>query len=261
MRPSARIVLPMDGVLCMFRQLCEPNRGREPAQTAQTAMAKHSSDFLNVLDERGFIHQCSDFAGLDALAAKGEVVAYVGYDCTAPSLHVGHLISIMMLHWLQQTGRQADRADGRRHDARRRSLRQGRDAAHPADRDDRGQQGRHQGRVRALPDVRQRPHRRHHGRQRRMAGAAQLHRVPARRRPALLRQPHADHGLGASCGSSASRSCRSSSSTTCCCRPTTSSSWRGATAAICRWAAPTSGATSSPASISAGAWARSSSTR
>jgi tyrosyl-tRNA synthetase len=88
----------------MFRQLSEPNRGREPAQTAQTAMAKHSSDFLNVLDERGFIHQCSDFAGLDALAVKGEVISYVGYDCTAPSLHIGHLISIMMLHWLQQTG-------------------------------------------------------------------------------------------------------------------------------------------------------------
>ncbi len=67
-------------------------------------MATYKSDFLNVLDERGFIHQCSDFAGLDALAAKGDVVCYVGYDCTAPSLHVGSLISIMMLHWLQQTG-------------------------------------------------------------------------------------------------------------------------------------------------------------
>ncbi len=67
-------------------------------------MAKHTSDILNVLDERGFIHQCSDFAGLDALAAEGKAIAYVGYDCTAPSLHVGHLISIMMLHWLQQTG-------------------------------------------------------------------------------------------------------------------------------------------------------------
>ena len=67
-------------------------------------MATHKSDFLNVLTERGFIHQCSDFAGLDALAAKGEVVAYVGYDCTAPSLHVGSLISIMMLHWLQASG-------------------------------------------------------------------------------------------------------------------------------------------------------------
>jgi tyrosyl-tRNA synthetase len=67
-------------------------------------MAKFKSDFLNVLDARGFIHQCSDFAGLDALAVKGEVVAYVGYDCTAPSLHIGNLMSIMMLHWLQQTG-------------------------------------------------------------------------------------------------------------------------------------------------------------
>jgi tyrosyl-tRNA synthetase len=62
------------------------------------------SDFLRTLSERGFIHQASDANGLDALAQKGEIVAYVGYDCTAPSLHVGHLLSIMMLHWLQQTG-------------------------------------------------------------------------------------------------------------------------------------------------------------
>jgi tyrosyl-tRNA synthetase len=68
------------------------------------AMAKYKSDFLNTLDERGFIHQCSDFAGLDALAAKGEVVAYVGYDCTAPSLHIGNFLTIMMLYWLQQSG-------------------------------------------------------------------------------------------------------------------------------------------------------------
>jgi tyrosyl-tRNA synthetase len=67
-------------------------------------MTAMKSDFLNILTERGFIHQCSDTAGLDALAAKKEVVAYVGYDCTAPSLHVGSLISIMMLHWLQQAG-------------------------------------------------------------------------------------------------------------------------------------------------------------
>ena len=67
-------------------------------------MAKFKSDFLNVLDERGFIHQCSDFAGLDALAAKRGVIAYVGYDCTAPSLHIGNLISIMMLYWLQVSG-------------------------------------------------------------------------------------------------------------------------------------------------------------
>ncbi len=67
-------------------------------------MTAYKSDFLNVLQSRGFIHQISDPDSLDALAAKGEAVAYVGYDCTAPSLHVGHLLSIMMLHWLQATG-------------------------------------------------------------------------------------------------------------------------------------------------------------
>jgi tyrosyl-tRNA synthetase len=67
-------------------------------------MAPHKSDFLNVLAERGFIHQCSDMAGLDAVAAKGKAIGYVGYDCTAPSLHIGNFISMMMLHWLQATG-------------------------------------------------------------------------------------------------------------------------------------------------------------
>ena len=67
-------------------------------------MATYRSDFLRILDERGFIHQCSDPEGLDALASKGGLVAYVGYDCTAPSLHVGSLVSIMMMRWLQKTG-------------------------------------------------------------------------------------------------------------------------------------------------------------
>jgi tyrosyl-tRNA synthetase len=67
-------------------------------------MTSFKSDFLNVLTERGFIHQCSDEAGVDALAAKGYLITYVGYDCTAPSLHVGSLLSIMMLTWLQKTG-------------------------------------------------------------------------------------------------------------------------------------------------------------
>jgi tyrosyl-tRNA synthetase len=67
-------------------------------------MTAFKSDFLSILSQRGFIHQISDAEGLDALAAKSGVVAYVGYDCTAPSLHIGHLLSIMMLHWLQQTG-------------------------------------------------------------------------------------------------------------------------------------------------------------
>jgi tyrosyl-tRNA synthetase len=67
-------------------------------------MTAFKSDFLNVLQQRGFIHQCSDFDGLDALAAKGQAIAYVGYDCTAPSLHIGNYLTMMMLHWLQQSG-------------------------------------------------------------------------------------------------------------------------------------------------------------
>jgi len=67
-------------------------------------MTAFKSDFLNILQERGFIHQCSDFEGLDALAAKGEATAYVGFDCTAPSLHIGNFLTMMMLYWLQQSG-------------------------------------------------------------------------------------------------------------------------------------------------------------
>ena len=71
--------------------------------TADQAPAA-ASDFLRVMRERGYVHQLSDEAGIDALAQTGQLSTYVGYDCTAPSLHVGSLISIMMLHWLQQTG-------------------------------------------------------------------------------------------------------------------------------------------------------------
>ena len=62
------------------------------------------SDFLRALIERGYLHQCSDLEGLDAKAKSGDLTAYIGFDCTAPSLHVGHLIAIMMLTWLQRTG-------------------------------------------------------------------------------------------------------------------------------------------------------------
>ncbi|OJF93344.1 tyrosine--tRNA ligase [Pararhizobium antarcticum] len=67
-------------------------------------MSEFKSDFLHTLKERGFIHQTSDDAGLDALFAKETVTAYIGFDPTAPSLHAGGLIQIMMLHWLQKTG-------------------------------------------------------------------------------------------------------------------------------------------------------------
>ena len=67
-------------------------------------MPAFKSDFLRVLEERGFIHQISDVQGLDALAARGEAIGYVGYDATAPSLHIGNFLTMMMLYWLQQTG-------------------------------------------------------------------------------------------------------------------------------------------------------------
>jgi tyrosyl-tRNA synthetase len=67
-------------------------------------MSAPKSEFLKVLTERGYIHQTSDLEGVDAAALENRLTTYVGYDCTGPSLHVGHLLSIMMLHWLQKTG-------------------------------------------------------------------------------------------------------------------------------------------------------------
>jgi tyrosyl-tRNA synthetase len=67
-------------------------------------MSAYKSDFLNVLASRGFIHQVSEPEALDALARTSTITAYIGFDCTAPSLHIGSLLPIMMLHWLQQTG-------------------------------------------------------------------------------------------------------------------------------------------------------------
>ena len=67
-------------------------------------MAEFGSDLLKLLDERGYIHQLTDAAGLDSLAQKGPVTGYIGFDATAPSLHVGNLVSIMLLRRLG-TGR------------------------------------------------------------------------------------------------------------------------------------------------------------
>ena len=71
---------------------------------ASRRMSTFKSDFLNVLSSRGFVHQISEPDALDALAERGGLTAYIGFDCTASSLHVGSLIQIMMLYWLQQTG-------------------------------------------------------------------------------------------------------------------------------------------------------------
>jgi tyrosyl-tRNA synthetase len=67
-------------------------------------MSTYKSDFLNILASRGFIHQVSEPEALDALARSSTITAYIGFDCTAASLHIGSLLPIMMLYWLQQTG-------------------------------------------------------------------------------------------------------------------------------------------------------------
>src|ERR1700730_3567495 len=69
-------------------------------------MSAYRSDFLQVLANRGFIHQVSEPEALDDLARTSRITAYVGFDATAPSLHIGNLLSIMMLRWLQKTGHQ-----------------------------------------------------------------------------------------------------------------------------------------------------------
>lgn len=76
---------------------CEPK--------GQEAMTYHpKSDFLRVMIERGFLADCTDYQGLDEALSTGVVTTYIGYDATAASLHVGHLLNIMMLRWLQKTG-------------------------------------------------------------------------------------------------------------------------------------------------------------
>ena len=67
-------------------------------------MTHHRSDLIRTLVARGFLHQCTDLDGLDRKASEGVVTAYIGFDATANSLHVGSLVQIMMLHWMQQTG-------------------------------------------------------------------------------------------------------------------------------------------------------------
>lgn len=67
-------------------------------------MSQYKSEFLQTLNERGFIHQLSDAEGLDSLLNKEVVTAYIGFDCTAPSLHAGSLVQIMLLYWFQKTG-------------------------------------------------------------------------------------------------------------------------------------------------------------
>ncbi|MDC9701036.1 MAG: tyrosine--tRNA ligase [Alphaproteobacteria bacterium] len=67
-------------------------------------MTGFKSDFLNILKQRSFIHQSSDLEEIDQLAVERKLSAYTGFDCTAPSLHIGNLATLMILYWLQKTG-------------------------------------------------------------------------------------------------------------------------------------------------------------
>ena len=67
-------------------------------------MVNYNSDFLNTITERGFLHQCTDLEALDKRASSEIIPAYIGFDCTASSLHVGSLLPVMLLRWLQKTG-------------------------------------------------------------------------------------------------------------------------------------------------------------
>ena len=216
-------------------------------------MSTYKSDFLNVLASRGFIHQISEPDALDALRAEL-------HDHRLYRLRLHRALAACRLAAADHDAAlaaadrpPADRADGRRHHARRRSLRQGREPQAPDRRDDRRKSHGHPRGVREIPEVRRRPRRRRDGQQRRLAQHAQLHRLPARRRPAFLGQPHAVLRLGeaaarAPAGAVVPRIQLHDPAGLRFRRAATS-----ATAACCRWAAPTSGATSSTASISAAA--------
>ena len=67
-------------------------------------MVSYKSEFLNTITKRGFLHQCTDLDSLDERASSEIIPAYIGFDCTAPSLHVGSLLPVMLLRWLQKTG-------------------------------------------------------------------------------------------------------------------------------------------------------------
>ena len=88
----------------LHRRHAVPRLNMIPDLLHQRPMSTYKSDFLRTLAERGFMHQVSEPDALDALAHSSRITAYIGFDCTAPSLHVGSLLPIMMLYWMQQTG-------------------------------------------------------------------------------------------------------------------------------------------------------------
>ena len=149
------------------------------------------SDFIAVMMERGFLADCTDYQGLDEAALKGGMPAYIGFDATAKSLHVGSLIQIMMLRWLQKTGGKPITLMGGG------TTKVG-DPSFRADErpllhaeTDRRQHCWHQERSSAYLTYGDGPSDALDDQQCRMAGRAELPRFPARHRAAFLGQPDA----------------------------------------------------------------------
>jgi tyrosyl-tRNA synthetase len=84
--------------------IAHPTQSERAMLSARSIMTGFHSDLVNTLSERGYIHQMTDGSALDALATSSTISGYIGFDATAPSLHVGSLVQIMMLRRLQQSG-------------------------------------------------------------------------------------------------------------------------------------------------------------
>ena len=174
-----------------------------------TTAFKPKSDFLNLLIERGFVQDATDYEGLDETLRGGATPAYIGFDCTAPSLHVGSLVQIMMLRWLQKTGHKpivlmgggtTKVGDPSGKDEARKILDAGghrRQSSPESAPYSTNTSAFGEGPTGAAM----------HGQQRRLAEGSQLHRVPARLWPPFLHQPHADLRQREACGWTASSRC------------------------------------------------------
>jgi tyrosyl-tRNA synthetase len=142
-------------------------------------MTGFKSDFMQIVHERGMVHQCSDLARLDELLSTGARTAYIGFDCTADSLHVGHLLQIMLLRWWQKCGHKPIALMGGGTTK----------VGDPSGRDETRQ-------LLTTEQINANMAKIKESEQRRLARYPPLHPAAARRRSALLGQPHADDGFG-----------------------------------------------------------------
>src|SRR5262245_35091598 len=95
---------PFPGMCYITRRSTQDPAKARPSRSEPDPMSAPKSEFLKVILERGYLHQCTDWEALDALMAKQSISAYLGFDATADSLHVGSRVQIMLLRRLQQTG-------------------------------------------------------------------------------------------------------------------------------------------------------------